>query len=75
MASRHDRDSRPGDDRNPQIRRDTAVRGSMGTPGSGRDESGATPDSDSFQDESPSRERMRARAEEMRRQGKMPLPE
>jgi hypothetical protein len=64
--------------RDTRIRRDTAVRGSMGTPASGRDTQKVTPETDVFRDESESkadREQMRRKSEEKqpKQPGRPPL--
>lgn len=42
--------------RDTEIRRDTAIRASMGTPASGRETSKVTPETDVFKDHAPDRE-------------------
>lgn len=72
--------------RDTQVRRDTAIRGSMGTPASGKDEQKVTPESDLFKDEpesTPEQERARGSAPQgpgrpasvPRQPGKLPLPD
>ncbi len=69
--------------RDTEIRRETAVRGSMGTPASDRDTAKVTPESDAFKDqraERPSPEDVRGSSpSESRRPqrtpGRLPLPD
>jgi hypothetical protein len=60
-----------------EIRRDTAIRGSMGKPASGADSSKVTPNSDVFKDQ-PTQEQVRGgtpRERPARQSGKLPLPD
>jgi hypothetical protein len=65
--------------RDTEIRRETAVRGSMGKPASGADSPKVTPESDVFNDQ-PTREQMRGGTPRepqrpARQPGKLPLPD
>jgi hypothetical protein len=84
MARKRDDESRLEQGRHDtEIRRDTAVRGSMGTPASGTGGQKVTPESDSFRDQpgsQPESERVRGNAQsEPNRSSsgprKLPLPD
>jgi hypothetical protein len=81
-AKRDDQSSVEQGKHNTDMRRDTAVRGSMGTPASGRDTEKVTPDSDMFKDQPQSErssEKVPGSASESRRPtrqpGRLPLPD